>query len=84
MAEKQDKYIVLKREDIDACAEGDIKFAEALCLVMSTVLHRRVETGRPLSNEYLVCNMDEPYAEKVLQIILEGEDAKIATHGGEA
>ena len=27
-------------------------------------------------NEYIVCNQDEPYAEKVWQAILSGEDAK--------
>jgi len=27
-------------------------------------------------NNYYVCNQDEPYAEKVLNTILDGEDAK--------
>jgi hypothetical protein len=28
------------------------------------------------NNEYYVCNQDEPYADEVLRVILEGEEAK--------
>jgi len=30
------------------------------------------------TNKYYVCNQDEPYAEKVIQTILEGENKKVA------
>lgn len=31
----------------------------------------------PLDNKYYVCNQDEPYADKVLEVILEGEREKL-------
>lgn len=34
------------------------------------------EIGRPLDQRYIVCNQDEPYAEEVARIILEGEMKK--------
>lgn len=30
-------------------------------------------TGKQMNQEYIVCNKDEPYADKVINIILEGE-----------
>lgn len=36
----------------------------------------KLETGKELDQKYIVCNQDEPYAEKVWNAILEGEDAK--------
>jgi len=37
---------------------------------------RELEKIQPFlpNNEYYVCNQDEPYAQKVIDIILEGED----------
>jgi hypothetical protein len=35
----------------------------------------REQDGKPI-NDYYICNLDEPYADKVLQAILDGEDAK--------
>jgi hypothetical protein len=34
------------------------------------------KVGKKLNQEYIVCNTDEPYAEEVLKIILEGERKK--------
>ena len=33
-------------------------------------------TGKPLNQKYYVCNQDEPYAKKVIDIILNGEQQK--------
>ena len=32
--------------------------------------------GKKMNQKYYVCNQDEPYAKKVIDTILEGEDAK--------
>jgi len=37
----------------------------------------KILTGKELNNKYYVCNQDEPYAQKVIDIILEGESNKI-------
>jgi hypothetical protein len=36
-------------------------------------------TGNPMDQKYIVCNQDEPYAEEVARIILEGEARKNGT-----
>jgi hypothetical protein len=33
--------------------------------------------GKELNQKYFVCNQDEPYAKKVLDIILQGENKKM-------
>jgi transcription initiation factor IIE alpha subunit len=33
-------------------------------------------TGKKLDQKYIVCNQDEPYADKVAALILEGENEK--------
>ena len=33
-------------------------------------------TGKPMDQKYYVCNQDEPYAQKVIDIIIEGETEK--------
>ena len=34
------------------------------------------QTGKVLNQSYYVCNQDEPYAQKVIDVILEGEREK--------
>lgn len=36
--------------------------------------------NKKMDQKYIVCNQDEPYAEEVARIILEGEAAKEQTH----
>jgi len=36
----------------------------------------RAADGKNPENQYYICNVDEPYADKVLQVILNGEDEK--------
>ena len=40
------------------------------------VLNGRTSLNTFKVNKYIICNQDEPYADKVWEIILEGEDAK--------
>ena len=35
--------------------------------------------GKLPKHNYIVCNLDEPYADKVVKIIFEGEDEKVNT-----
>ena len=36
----------------------------------------RIKDGKSPHAEYFVCNQDEPYADEVLRVILDGEDKK--------
>jgi hypothetical protein len=47
----------------------------------SLALHEFAEayeghTGKKLDQKYIVCNQDEPYADKVAELILGGENEK--------
>ncbi|MFA5307633.1 MAG: hypothetical protein WC365_09350 [Candidatus Babeliales bacterium] len=72
----EDLYLVLKWEDI----RKNLSFSERNALAE---LIRKVERGRKVlsCNKYIVCNQDEPYAEKVWQMILDGERAKLKGDG---
>jgi len=72
MAEKQDKFIVISRKDIIAyCTWPE---AVELSTLLKKIQKRRLEDNKPI-NKYIVCNQDEPYAKKIWQIILKGEEA---------
>lgn len=69
---KYNTHIVIKKEDAKKyLSENEYKMLDSLHRIIE--LHR-FSTGRNTS--YYVCNTDEPYADKVLQVILEGEDEK--------
>ena len=70
----KDKYVVLKNEDIEKyCKAGDLN---ALDFIKHKIKKGRQNEGKSANNSYYVCNTDEPYADKVLQEILKGEDDK--------
>jgi hypothetical protein len=48
-----------------------VSAADDLLEIYEELLNRRLQ-----DNQYYVCNKDEPYAEDVLKVILEGEDEK--------
>lgn len=75
MAKKiEEIFFVLKWSDIEKYLDKfDQKLLSELC---DKITVRRIAEGKHFNN-YIVCNQDEPYAEKVWQTILDGEDAKI-------
>ena len=62
------KYVVIKIEDIN----NFLKAEELVTLVIlvDKILNNRKAIGKK-DNEYLVINTDEPYAEKVVDILKE-------------
>jgi hypothetical protein len=74
MAEiKQFTHIVIKTEDFEKYLNDTEQFIFSL-------LDQKISDGRcednKKTNDYYICNTDEPYADKVLKIILKGEDKK--------
>lgn len=62
-----DKFIVINRGHLDkltGCMQDDLEYMLA-----------QIEN----KNSYIVCNQNEPYAQKVLDVILEGEREKSKT-----
>lgn len=75
MAEiKYDTHIVIKRADAEKylAKHGQMQL-EALLAAISI---GREQDGKPAENSYYVCNTDEPYADWILQAILDGEAGK--------
>lgn len=74
MAElKGDTHFVIKKQDIIdylTCAE-----CKTLLSLMFKINFNRKNEGKSI-NSYAICNMDEPYYDEVLGVILKGEDAK--------
>ncbi|MCR6791669.1 MULTISPECIES: hypothetical protein [Bacillus cereus group] len=65
------KFVVLKSEDIDKVAnKNEIAALNSLSLKINNM---RFNEGRTPNPEYLVVNKDEPYAEKVLCLIMKHE-----------
>lgn len=76
---KEEKYLVLKLEDIKKyLSEWE---AQGLTTAIDVIDGGRVGDGKVGSPSYIICNRDEPYAEKVWQMILEGERAKVVQYG---
>ena len=74
MAAKEDKYFVLKLEDLHEylTQEGRARLDE----ISNFISAMRKQDGREPHPRYIVCNQDEPYADIVWNTILSGEDAK--------
>ena len=65
MIEFEEKFIVMNRKYLKDIPGAYFSFFLAM-----------IEAYVP-NNKYYVCNQDEPYANEVLRIILEGEEAKM-------
>lgn len=91
MIKKEDKYLVIKREDLEDLwyrvtlpslnieDRGDTYTSpETKKQLFSDLeaLNRLLKGDLGNSNKYIICNQDEPYAELVWQIILGGEALK--------
>ena len=79
-AKKEEKYLVVKLEDLDNYFS---QFTKGVFTTedeqnnIDTLTWNEVLHALQNDNKYIVCNQDEPYAELVWQIILLGEDAKV-------
>jgi len=72
----KDKYIVIKTEDAEKYLDDFER--HQLELALESIVKGRESDGK-IINTYYLCNTDEPYSDKVLQVILGGEDAKNGT-----
>lgn len=65
MAKKETKYLVMKIADVENFfTETEQEILECLMAKLGN------------NHKYIICNQDEPYSEKVWNVILNGEDAK--------
>ena len=72
--QKSNTHVVLKKEDIDKYLSEENKISFGLILERISVA--REQDGKKAINNYYICNTDEPYADKVLQTIIDGEKSK--------
>jgi len=61
---QEDKYIVIKKNHLDRLLLHQLHELDDILAKLSN------------TNSYWVCNQDEPYAQKVIDIILQGEFEK--------
>jgi len=76
IAEKEHKYFVLKLDDLRDLCELERVVAHELEHVISRYTAYRNFCKKDPDPKYIVCNQDEPYAEEVWKVILDGEDVK--------
>lgn len=70
-----DKFIVLKKDDINKHLNDVEKGSlDNMCNKIAT---KREKEGKSASNNYLVVNCDEPYADEIAAIIAENEDVEV-------
>ena len=75
MAEyKPDKYLILQTEDIAKLPNTKRIMLDEIIYMIKSIREAEGKEGLP---EYIACKKDEPYADKVWEIISDGEDAKI-------
>ncbi len=70
------KFFICKKEDLDLVLNNNPllkRFFETICNLIK--LERISQNKKPV-NYYVACNLDEPYAEKVWDLIIEGEKEK--------
>lgn len=68
------RFIVIKNDDAGKYLTDDEK--ESLSNILVAIMNGRARSGKTPEKTYLVCNTDEPYADEVMSIILDGEDQK--------
>jgi lipase chaperone LimK len=75
---KEQKYLVVKQADItDFFEKSGIhkRYKISFELALGGIQAMRRKLGKK-DNKYIVVNQDEPYAEQVWQLVLEGERQK--------
>ena len=70
--QEENKFIVIPVKDLRYL---DNPQHSSLKEIVEKLAEGRKLEGKK-SNEYYVCNQDEPYAKEVLEVILKGEEAK--------
>lgn len=75
--EHRSKHVVIKKDDINEY----LSFSNQrnLYAMISEISTKRKLAGKNPENDYIVCNKDEPYAQYVLAIVLNGEIEKEKT-----
>lgn len=76
MAEREIKFYVFKKEEMDIILGNNSELKEDFETIRSLIKQYRIERNKKPVNSYIVCNQDEPYATKVWDIILKGEEEK--------
>lgn len=76
-AQYEEKFIVIhlkaiKSKDFEFDSARELEYAlQRFCE------QYKIVTGKELNQKYYVCNQDDPYAQKVIGTILEGESMKM-------
>ena len=73
MAEYKEKFLVINGKDLKGLTP--LKQAK-LGEIMNDIEAYRSKRGTTPEAKYYVCNQDEPYAQQVIDIILQGETTK--------
>jgi len=82
VTKEENKFLVIKRDAIDeyfSQFRSGIFATSKEAAVINRIPFVKVINDLKNDNKYIVCNQDEPYAEAVWQIILEGERKKQET-----
>ncbi len=73
MAKYEEKFIVFNKKDLVGLPKDQLNL---LTNIDVQVQLSRSKRGANQFPKYYVCNQDEPYAQKVIDIIIAGENAK--------
>jgi hypothetical protein len=75
MAERiYNRFLVIKNKDAEKYLTKEEK--EYLTNMLVAITNGRARDGKKRENTYLVCNTNESYSDKVLEVILQGETDK--------
>jgi hypothetical protein len=80
VAKEYNKYVVFKREELEVVLGNQPLLKRYFDTISSLVELYRITLRKKPYNNYIVCNQDEPYADKVWKLILDGEKAKEEEH----
>lgn len=70
---KENTHMVLKESDIvDHLTEAE---QEILAILYEKIMTGRESNGKE-ENSYYIVNLDEPYADEILDVIMKGETSK--------
>lgn len=68
----EDKFLVLKRSDIDAALTTGQR--DMFLWLAAQIAVYRVRKGKPPTHKYVVINQDEPYFAEVLRLMEESHE----------